>query len=45
MTAGPIGSMAVLIVLLFGCATTAMDYDYDNEYDFSTLKTYEWMNS
>jgi Domain of unknown function (DUF4136) len=43
MTAGPIGSMAVPIVLLFGCATTAVNYDYDNEYDFSTLKTYEWM--
>lgn len=43
MKATHICSMAFLIVLLFGCATTAVNYDYDKEYDFSSLKTYEWM--
>lgn len=43
MKAAPIFSIASLVVLLFGCATTSVNYDYDKEYDFSTFKTYEWM--
>lgn len=39
----PILSIAALVVLMFGCATTSVNYDYDKEYDFSALKAYEWM--
>lgn len=41
----PIFSIASLVVPMFGCATTSVNYDYDKEYDFSALKAYEWMSS
>lgn len=30
---------------MFGCVTPSPEYDYDKEYDFSTLKAYEWMDA
>jgi Domain of unknown function (DUF4136) len=43
MKAAAIVPIATLIVVMVGCATTSVNYDYDKEYDFSTFKTYEWM--
>lgn len=43
MKAAPIFSMAFLVVIMFGCATTSVNYDYDKEHDFSALKAYDWM--
>lgn len=45
MKAAPIICIASLIVLVLGCVTTSVNYDYDKEYDFSTFKTYDWMTT
>jgi hypothetical protein len=31
------------IILCFGCATLNVTYDYDPEFDFSRVETYDWM--
>lgn len=35
----------VLICILFcmGCATFSVNYDFDPEYDFARIKTYDWL--
>ncbi len=43
MKAAPIFSIASLVVLLLGCTTTSVNYDFDKEYDFSPVKSYAWM--
>ena len=32
-----------LLVLCFGCATINVTHDYDPEFDFSRVETYDWM--
>jgi hypothetical protein len=34
-----------MVSIAVGCATLAVDYDYDTTYDFAKLKTYGWMPS
>ena len=48
MHTGGIGkylSVTFLVSLAVGCATLAVDYDYDTTYDFAKLKTYDWLPS
>lgn len=45
MKPAPIICIAFLIVFVLGCATTSVNYDYDEEYDFSTFKAYDWMTT
>jgi len=38
--------MAFIMGLMIGCATPlVVDYDYDTTYDFSKLRTYDWLPS
>ena len=34
-----------LLLLSFGCSTITVNYDYDKEADFSSLKQYDWLES
>jgi hypothetical protein len=33
------------MIMAVGCATLAVDYDYDTTYDFTKLKTYDWQQA
>jgi len=37
--------MMLILVCAAGCAPLTVDYDYDTTYDFTKLKTYDWLPS
>jgi hypothetical protein len=39
------GMLAFVLVFAAGCAPLTVDYDYDTTYDFTKLKTYDWLPS
>jgi hypothetical protein len=41
----PVAGLAIIILLAFlsGCSTVTVNYDYDNNTDWSNFKTYGWM--
>ena len=38
-------SILVLMVFAAGCSTISVQYDYDKEVDFASLKTFEWLST
>ena len=37
--------LPILLVLSFGCSPVRVNYDYDADADFSSLKRYDWLES
>jgi hypothetical protein len=37
--------ITILLLLSFGCSTIKVNYDYDANADFSSLKRYDWLES